>query len=1303
MDSRDSRMSARWLRAAVIGCLASASLPVLLVTHAQASAPPTITAVGSLADAQGNGVGTLSVSPHNVGDALVLTAKISSATATVTSVSGGGVTSWTKMTSFEDNASHDLEIWVGTVTTAGSSHVSVSYSASVSADSIELTSQEFTAGLGTSSVWTKDKAAGQNNGSSTTVASPALTPSDTGELYVGYSRSPGQVLAGTTSGFTYDSTVLGNIFLYDPAVSSAAAPTSTQSPANTSAAVGALITVSSSATSSPTPTVTAVSPGAGPAAGGTVVTITGANFASGDTVAFGGAAASAVVVVSATSITATSPTGAGTVDVTVMGPGGTSATSTADQFSYQASVVVPTVTAVSLSAGPAAGGTVVTITGTNFVSADTVAFGTTAASAVAVVSATSITATSPTGTGTVDVTVTGPGGTSATSTADRFTYAVTTNSTITAVGSLADAQGNGVGTLSVSPHNVGDALVLTAKISSATATVTSVSGGGVTSWTKMTSFEDNASHDLEIWVGTVTTAGSSHVSVSYSASVSADSIELTSQEFTAGLGTSSVWTKDKAAGQNNGSSTTVASPALTPSDTGELYVGYSRSPGQVLAGTTSGFTYDSTVLGNIFLYDPAVSSAAAPTSTQSPANTSAAVGALITVSSSATSSPTPTVTAVSPGAGPAAGGTVVTITGANFASGDTVAFGGAAASAVVVVSATSITATSPTGAGTVDVTVMGPGGTSATSTADQFSYSGTAPTQPHVMVIMMENETAGSIIGNPSLPYINGTLVAHYPIIENNYAVAHPSLPNYLELLSGSTWGVTSDCAPDPGCEGQSNFANQLDQAGIPWAGYMESMPSAGYTGGDTGGDDGYGDQLYAQHHNPFVYFPDLANDLTTHVKPLTSMISDLNSADPPDFVWVTPNMLDDMHDGPTTTGDTWLSQQIPAIQATQWYQDGGQIILTYDEGDDSDTSGIGGGAGGQIPGIVISQALYDSASDPTPVDQAGILGSIEDLFGVPALNDATNPAHGSLLTELTGGLGPAPPPTITGVAPDAGPAAGGTTVTVTGTNFVSGDEVSFGQDDATQVSVASATSITATSPPGSGTIDVTVSGPGGTSATDPADQFAYAEDSGPPAISAVGSLADTEGTGVSSLSVSPEAVGDALVLTLKVSSATATATSVSGGGVTTWTKVTSFADNASHDLEIWLGTVTSAGSSQISVSYSSSVSSDSVELTAQEFTAGLGSATSWLVDQAGGQNNASSTTVASPPLTPTGTGELYVGYSRSPGQVLAGTTSGFTYDPTALGNMFLYDPDVSGAVAPTSAQSPADTSSTVGTLITVS
>ena len=267
----------------------------------------------------------------------------------------------------------------------------------------------------------------------------------------------------------------------------------------------------------------------------------------------------------------------------------------------------------------------------------------------------------------------------------------------------------------------------------------------------------------------------------------------------------------------------------------------------------------------------------------------------------------------------------------------------------------------------------------------------------HIMIIMMENHSIGNIIGNSTLPYINNTLGNNYPQLTNSFATGHPSLPNYMTITSGTTSGINSDCGPGPGCQGTTNLVKQLDTAGISWGAYMENMPSAGYTGGDTGGSDGLGNQYYIQHHNPFVYYPDLASELITHDKPYTSMMADLNSSTPPAFIFIAPNMVDNMHDGPLSVGDTWLSRQIPLIQATNWYKQNGQILLTWDEGIASDSAGFNGTNGGHIAGLFISQAQLKGPDYTTSFNQAGLLGSIEKAYGVPYLNNVSNPANGSL------------------------------------------------------------------------------------------------------------------------------------------------------------------------------------------------------------------------------------------------------------------------------------------------------------------
>jgi hypothetical protein len=176
----------------------------------------------------------------------------------------------------------------------------------------------------------------------------------------------------------------------------------------------------------PAPTVTSISPTSGPIAGGTPVTITGANFTGATAVTIGGLAATGITVVNATTITATTPAhAAGAVNVTVTTPSG--AGTGTGIFTYVAPG--PTVTSISPNSGPTTGGTSVTITGTNFSGATAVKFGSADAASFSVVNATQITATSPAGSlGSVYVTVTTAGGTSPATAAAQFTYSVPADS-----------------------------------------------------------------------------------------------------------------------------------------------------------------------------------------------------------------------------------------------------------------------------------------------------------------------------------------------------------------------------------------------------------------------------------------------------------------------------------------------------------------------------------------------------------------------------------------------------------------------------------------------------------------------------------------------------------------------------------------------------------------------------------------------------------------------------------------------------------------------------------------------------------
>lgn len=284
--------------------------------------------------------------------------------------------------------------------------------------------------------------------------------------------------------------------------------------------------------------------------------------------------------------------------------------------------------------------------------------------------------------------------------------------------------------------------------------------------------------------------------------------------------------------------------------------------------------------------------------------------------------------------------------------------------------------------------------TATTTPARAPATTTTAPRPaPHIMVVMMENKNASQVVGQSDEPYTN-SLASTYGLATNSYAFGHPSLPNYLDIASGSNQGVTDDNPPSShDFPDAVTLADQLVDAGFSAKAYAENLPS----------DPRVNVGEYAVRHVPWEYFP----NAKISVVDASSLIGDLNGADAPDFVWYTPNLIDDEHDGTVEQGDAFLSRLVPQVQSTSWYRAGGVIIVEWDESD-SDNTGISGSGGGHIPTIVVSAALKAHPEhDPTPVDTAGILGSIEDAYGLGHLGNAGAPTNGdidSLLGVAPGG-----------------------------------------------------------------------------------------------------------------------------------------------------------------------------------------------------------------------------------------------------------------------------------------------------------
>jgi hypothetical protein len=246
----------------------------------------------------------------------------------------------------------------------------------------------------------------------------------------------------------------------------------------------------------------------------------------------------------------------------------------------------------------------------------------------------------------------------------------------------------------------------------------------------------------------------------------------------------------------------------------------------------------------------------------------------------------------------------------------------------------------------------------------------------HVVVIVMENKELRSVIGNPSARYIN-SLARRYASATAYYAVAHPSLPNYLALTGGGTFGINSDCTD---CSvGASGIANQLDAAGVSWKAYMEDLPHACFTGASAGG--------YAKKHDPFIYYNSIAGSSAScaRIVPFTQLSTDLRNATLPAFAWISPNLCDDMHDCSVAVGDRFLANLVPYVLARLGPH--GVLALVWDEGT-SDRGCCRAGGGGLVP-LVLAGPGVRPGRYTRPADHYSLLRLFEDAFALPRLRMA--------------------------------------------------------------------------------------------------------------------------------------------------------------------------------------------------------------------------------------------------------------------------------------------------------------------------
>jgi phospholipase C len=265
------------------------------------------------------------------------------------------------------------------------------------------------------------------------------------------------------------------------------------------------------------------------------------------------------------------------------------------------------------------------------------------------------------------------------------------------------------------------------------------------------------------------------------------------------------------------------------------------------------------------------------------------------------------------------------------------------------------------------------------------------PNFDHIVILIFENKEFGSIIGNPNMPVYN-QLAQDNTLLTQFYAVIHPSLPNYIAMMSGDTFDINSnciDCFIDV-----TSLPDLIEESGRTWKTYQEDMPEPCYIG-----DHGE----YVQKHNPFVYFDAIRLDKARcerSVVPLAALQTDIEAGTLPNFIFITPNLCNSAHDCSTEAADAWLgdilSQLVPALE-----KEGPNylIILTWDEGEsDQSCCGLAEEAGGRIPVVLISPLVKNNFRDVSPYTHYSLLKTISNAWGLPYLGHAEEDNHRLIL-----------------------------------------------------------------------------------------------------------------------------------------------------------------------------------------------------------------------------------------------------------------------------------------------------------------
>jgi hypothetical protein len=266
-----------------------------------------------------------------------------------------------------------------------------------------------------------------------------------------------------------------------------------------------------------------------------------------------------------------------------------------------------------------------------------------------------------------------------------------------------------------------------------------------------------------------------------------------------------------------------------------------------------------------------------------------------------------------------------------------------------------------------------------------------SPASKHVVMVMEENQSYSSVVGNAGAwPHLN-QLIGDGALITNYFADGHPSIPNYFMLTTGKTLTFDDNSGTIWNVD---NFGRRMLAASVPFRVYAEGIPR-GYVGGDTGS--------YVRRHNPFSMLSDIANNPQTAnqvIWPFSQFTTDVANHALPEFSFIIPDLKDDAHDGSPQMADGWLQANVVGpLSGDPAFQPGGDgvLIVNFDESVDSDVSHGGGHVSPVFWGPIIKAGYRQTSS--TVYGHESMLRTVMELLQLQ--NPPGAAANAPSLTEL--------------------------------------------------------------------------------------------------------------------------------------------------------------------------------------------------------------------------------------------------------------------------------------------------------------